>query len=83
MRPSKLLFREGLAYFSKTRTVEQLESYIRQEWENIPLFKVQHLVSSIPRCLQCCKKKGTLHSGKHGPVPTFLGHVTAIKFKMI
>ena len=31
--------------------LELQESYIRQEWDNIPLPKVQHLVSSL---LDCC-----------------------------
>ena len=34
------------------RSVEQLDSYISQEWENFPLPKVQNLVSSVLRCLQ-------------------------------
>ena len=54
------------------RTVEQLESYIRQEWDKVHLAKVQQLVSSVPRCLQTVlKEEGMLHIGKHGPVPTF------------
>jgi len=32
----------------RPRTVELLESYIRKEWDNIPLTKVQQLVSSVP-----------------------------------
>jgi len=28
------------------------------------------------------KEEGMLHSGKHGPVPTFLRAAAAIKFKM-
>jgi len=32
----------------RARTAEQLESSIRQEWDNIPLPKVQQLVSSVP-----------------------------------
>jgi len=36
---------------------EQLESYNRQERENIPFPKVQQLVSSVPRCLQTGEKK--------------------------
>lgn len=41
----------------RPRTVEQVKSYIRQECDNIALLTVQQLVSSDPRCLQCCKKK--------------------------
>jgi len=38
--------------------VEQLESYICQEWGSIPLSKVQQLVSSVPKeLLDCCWKK--------------------------
>ena len=33
----------------KPRTVQQLESYITQQWDNIPLPKLQQLVSSLPR----------------------------------
>lgn len=65
----------------RQRTVEQLESYIRPEWENISLLQVQQLLSSVVyRVL--LKAERTLHSGKHSPVPTFLRHVAAIKFKM-
>ena len=41
----------------RPRTVEQLESYIRQEWDNIPLPKLQQLVSSVPRCLRTVVKR--------------------------
>jgi len=34
------------------RSLEQLESYVRQEWDNIPFSKVQQLGSSVPRCSQ-------------------------------
>ena len=34
------------------RTVELLESWIRQEWDNIPPLKLQQLVFSLPRSLQ-------------------------------
>ena len=33
-------------------TVEQRESCITPEWDNIPLLKLQQLVSWLPRCLQ-------------------------------
>ena len=52
----------------RSRTVEQLEFCIRQEWDNISLLKLQQLVSSLPRCLQ--------------PNLTFLRCVAAIKVKM-
>jgi len=38
----------------RPRTAEQLESSIRQEWDNIPLPKVQQLVSSVPGVYRCC-----------------------------
>lgn len=38
--------------------VEQLESNIRQEWDNIPLQRLQQMVSSIPKCLQIAVKTG-------------------------
>ena len=41
----------------RPRTVEQLESYIRQEWDNIPLPKLQQLVSSVPRRLRTVVKR--------------------------
>jgi len=40
-------------YQSRPRTAEQLESFIRQEWDNIPLPKVQQLVSSVPDVYRC------------------------------
>ena len=33
----------------RQRTVEQLKLYIKQEWERIPLTKLQQLVSSVPK----------------------------------
>ena len=41
----------------RPRTVEQLESYIRQEWDNIPLPKLQQRVSSVPSCLRAVIKR--------------------------
>jgi len=49
--------------------IEQLESYIRQEWVYNPLAKIQQLVTSIPRQLPMVDKR-TVDS-KLGPVPTF------------
>ena len=43
----------------RPRTVEQLKSYIKQEWERIPPTKLQQLVSSVPkRLLSVVKRKG-------------------------
>ena len=38
----------------RPRTADQLESSIRQEWDNNPLPKVQQLVSSVPDVYRCC-----------------------------
>lgn len=43
-------------------TGEQLESYIRQDWDNIPLPKLQELVSSVSRCLLLLKEEEFLHN---------------------
>ncbi len=40
------------------KTVEQLEACIRQEWDNIPIPKLEQLVSSVPRHLQTVIKRG-------------------------
>ncbi len=36
----------------RPKTIEQLEACIRQEWDNIPIPKLEQLVSSVPRRLQ-------------------------------
>ncbi len=41
----------------RPKTVEQLEACIRQEWDNIPIPKLEQLVSSVPRCFADCYKK--------------------------
>ncbi len=65
----------------RPKTVEQLEACIRQEWDHIPISKLEQLVSSVPRRLQTViKEEGMPHSGKHGP--TFLRCVDAMKFKI-
>ncbi len=56
---------------------------IRQEWDNIPIPKLEQLVSSVPRRLQTViKEEGMQYSGKHGLVTTFLRCVDAMKFKI-
>ncbi len=55
------------------RTLQQLETYIRQEWEQIPTPKLQKLITSMPRHLG-------KHHGKHAPVPTILRPVAGIKY---
>lgn len=50
----------------------QLESYIRQEWDNNALPIVQQLLSSVSRHYRLLlKEEAMLHRGEHGPVPTF------------
>ncbi len=67
----------------RPKTVEQLEACIRQEWDNIPIPKLEQLVSSVPRRLQTViKRRGDATCGKHGLVPTFLRCVDAMTFKI-
>ncbi len=67
----------------RPKTVEQLEACIRQEWDNIPIPKLEQLVSSVPRRLQTViKRRGDATQCKHGLVPTFLRCVDATKFKI-
>ncbi len=39
------------------RTLQLLETYIRQEWDQIPTPKLQKLITSMPRCLQTVLKR--------------------------
>ncbi len=39
------------------RTLQQLETYIRQEWDQIPTPKLQKRITSMPRCLQTVLKR--------------------------
>ncbi len=41
----------------RPKTVEQLEASIKQEWDNIPIPKLEQLVSSVPRRLQTVIKR--------------------------
>ncbi len=41
----------------RPKIVEQLEACIRQEWDNIPIPKLEQLVSSVPRRLQTVIKR--------------------------
>ncbi len=68
----------------RPRTLQQLETYIRQEWDQIPTPKLQKLITSMPRRLQTVlKRRGdATHHGKHAPVPTILRPVAGIKFEM-
>ncbi len=41
----------------RPRTLQQLETYIRQEWDQIPTPKLQKLITSLPRRLQTVLKR--------------------------
>ncbi len=41
----------------RPRTLQQLETYIRQEWDQIPTPKLQKLITSMPRHLQTVLKR--------------------------
>ncbi len=41
----------------RPRTLQQMETYIRQEWDQIPTPKLQKLITSIPRHLQTVLKR--------------------------
>uniref|UniRef100_A0A9J8CSW9 Transposase n=1 Tax=Cyprinus carpio carpio TaxID=630221 RepID=A0A9J8CSW9_CYPCA len=56
----------------RPKTVEQLEACIRQEWDNIPIPKLEQLVSSVPRRLQTViKRRGDATQWKTWPCPNF------------
>ncbi len=64
------------------QTLQQLETYIRQEWDQTATPKLQKLITSIPRHLQTVlKRRGDVNDGKHAPVPTILRPVQASNFK--
>ncbi len=42
---------------SRPQTLQQLETCIRQEWDQIPKPKLQKLITSMPRCLQTVLKR--------------------------
>lgn len=63
-------------------TVKQLESYIRQERDNVLLLKPHQLVLSGPRLLQTVsKRKGGVLSWQLCPRSTFLRCTAALKFQ--
>ncbi len=64
----------------RPRTLQQLETYIRQEWDQSPTPKLQKLITSMPRLFW--KEEEMLHHDKHAPVPTILRPVADIKFEM-
>ncbi len=60
-------------------TLQQLETYIRQEWDQSPTSK---LITLMPRYLQnVLKRSNWLHHGKHAPVPTILRPAAGITFE--
>ncbi len=66
----------------RPQTLQQLETYIRQEWDQIPTPKLQKLLTSMPRCFKLFwKEEEMLHHGKHAPVPTILRPVAASNLK--
>ncbi len=64
----------GSLHVLEPQTLQQLETYIRQEWDQIPTPKLQKLITSMPRRLQSVlkKKRRCYNHGKHAPVPTIL-----------
>ncbi len=64
--------------FFRKRTLQQLETYIRQEWDQTRTPK--------PGCPDVFKlfwkEEQILHHGKHDPVPTILRPIAGIKFQM-
>ncbi len=41
----------------RPQTLQQLEIYFRQEWDQIPTLKLQKLITLMPRCLQTVLKR--------------------------
>ncbi len=63
------------------QTLQQPETYIRQEWDQITTSKRPKLITSMLRRLQSVLKRWW-DNGKHAPVPTILRRVAGIKFEM-
>ncbi len=63
----------------RLRTLQQLESYIRQEWDQISTPKLQKLITSMPKHLQTFF---FLKRGDATPCYTILRPVAGIKFEM-
>ena len=58
----------------RPKTIEQLEACIRQEWESIPISKLEKLVSSVPRhLLSVVRRRGDATQWWKWPCPNFLG----------
>ncbi len=54
----------------RPRTLQQLETYTRQECDQIPTPKLQKLITSMPRFKLFWKEEEILHHVKHAPVQT-------------
>ncbi len=50
-----------------------MESYIRQEWDQIPTPELQKLITSM-----FWKEEEMLHHGKYAPIPSILRPVAGI-----
>ncbi len=62
------------------RILQQLETYIRQEWDQIPSPK---LITSMARSLVTVwKEEEMLHHGKRAPIQTILRPAAGIKFEI-
>ncbi len=56
----------------RPRTLQQLETYIRQEWDQIPSPKLQKLITSMPRRLQTVlKRRGDATPWQTCPRPNY------------
>ncbi len=56
----------------RPRTLQQQETYIRQEWDQIPTPKLQKLITSMPRRLQTVlKRRGDATPWKTCPRPNY------------
>ncbi len=64
--------REYLTYHSFLfLNLHQLETYIRQEWDQIPTPKLQKLITSMPRHLQTVLKRGDATPWWTFPLPNY------------
>ncbi len=56
----------------RPQTLQQLETYIRQEWDQIPTPKLQKLITSMPRHFQTVlKKRGDATPWQTCPRPNY------------
>ncbi len=64
----------------RPQTLHQLETYIRQEWDQILTPETHNLDAQTSS--NCFEKEEILHHGKHAPVPNILRPVAGIKFEI-